>query len=743
MRRLLILSNRLLVTVTEENGKILVNPSSGGLITGLGAYLSTLQNADYLWIGWPGGSAYSDEGAVKDILSRDYNCVPVFVEEKAMDRFYGGFCNKTIWPLFHYFPQLTVYEEKMWENYKEVNVVFARALVDIYRPGDVIWVQDYHLMLAPGLIRQELPDAAIGFFLHVPFPSYEMFRLLPRKWGKEILSGLLAADLIGFHTYEYTQHFLRCVLRILGYSHDLGVLALEDKLAKAATFPMGIDFAKYNKAVDLGGVKKERSALRESLRQLKVIFSVDRQDYTKGILKRLEGYELFLRDNPQWHRKVVLIMVVVPSRIGLEYYQKEKDVINQLVGRINGDYGNIHWTPVIYQYKAVPFEQLVALYNLSDVGLVTPLRDGMNLVAKEYVAARKERKGVLILSENAGAAAELGEALIINPNSREEIAEAIRSALEMPENEQAKRVATMQEKLKKHDVIDWARSFLEELENMKEEEKKYRTAPLDGEELQGLFERFQGAGKKVLFLDYDGTLVPFADKPSDAAPGKRLRRIIRALSRVPETDVVIISGRNRRDLEGWYGGLGIALVAEHGVWIRRPGEEWLMPKPLENGWKPGIIKILKNYRDRLPESFIEEKDYSLVWHFSNSDDALSELRIREFVDDMVQFTARNEIEVLKGRRSVELKCSGVSKGEAAKFLLADRKYDFIMAAGDDDTDESLFQALPQGSYTIKVGRQRSFAEFHLGSSADLLDILRRMTGVRKGLLRRIWEYFRR
>ncbi len=741
--RLLIVSNRLQITVTENNNSLNILPSSGGLVSGMGAYLNSLDKGEYLWIGWPGSASYTDPDRVFDELYQKYHSLPVFIDEATMDHFYNGFCNKTIWPLFHYFPVLTIYDEKMWENYKEVNTRFAEEVVKVIQPGDVVWIHDYHFMLMPKLIKEKIPDVSLGFFLHVPFPSYEIFRLLPRKWAKEILEGLLDADLIGFHTYDYSQYFLRCVLRILGYNHNLGLIRLPHKLTKVDTFPMGIDYEKYNDAVNLSSVKKEKAILKKKLQNMKIIFSVDRQDYTKGIINRLEGFELFLKKNPRWHGKVQLIMIVVPSRIGVEDYQKAKDVINQIIGNINGVFGNIHWTPIIYQYKAISFEQLIALYNVSDVGLVTPLRDGMNLVAKEYIAAQKEKRGVLILSEMAGAAMELGEAVIINPNNREEIAEGIKTALEMPSAEQARRIGAMQERLKKYDTKKWAINYLEELEKVVEEQKKYGTLLLEGRELDHLLDSYRNANRKILFLDYDGTLVPFAKNPSDAVPDRKVLNIVRMLSRSADVDLVIISGRNKRDLQEWYGKFDVTLVAEHGVWLKRPREDWAMAKQLKNDWKTKIIQILETYKSRLPKSFIEEKEYSVVWHFRNSDSSHSGLRVKEFVDDMVQFTARNEIEILMGNKVVEIKCSGISKGETAKILLAEHNYDFIMAAGDDETDESLFQILPEGSFTVKIGRQKSYADYYLHSSNELVNILDEFIDYKREFFQNIMDFFKK
>jgi trehalose 6-phosphate synthase/phosphatase len=740
--RLVIVSNRLQVTVTEKNNSVDFIPSSGGLITGIGSYFASLSDPNYLWIGWPGSSSYTDPENIKKELLENYHSWPVFVEEKSMDLFYNGFCNKVLWPLFHYFPRLVVYDEEMWETYRKVNSLFADEVVKIIRPDDVIWIHDYHLMLLPKLIRAKFPSVSIGFFLHIPFPSYEIFRLLPRKWGKEILNGLLDADLVGFHTYDYTQYFLRCVLRILGHNHQMGMMTLEHKLTKADTFPMGIDFNKYNSAVNLENVKKEKNKLKKGLQDLKIIFSVDRQDYTKGILNRLEGYELFLKNNPSWRQKVVLVMIIVPSRIGIEDYQEAKNMINQIIGKINGDYGDIHWTPVIYQYKSIPFKKLIALYNISDVGLVTPLRDGMNLVAKEYVAACKEKRGVLILSEMAGAAMELGDAIIINPNHREEIAEAIKKALELPIEDQERRISNMQDWLKKHDVNRWATSFLDGLKDVKEEQKKYGTVPLKGPILDGMLEQYRKSQNKILLLDYDGTLVPIKKTPAEASPDKKLRKIIKTLSKIPDLDLVIISGRNKNDLQSWYGKYNLTLVAEHGVWLKKPGKEWKMTKALNNSWKLGILRILENYQGRLPRSFIEEKEYSLVWHHRNSDPEQSELRVKEFVDNIDQFTAQNDIVVMAGKKIVEIKCSGISKGEIGGKLLEDKKYEFIMAAGDDDTDESLFQVLPPGSFTIKIGKQKSYAEYYLDSDSELLNVLEEMAPNKKGIFKHIFDFIK-
>ena len=405
-------------------------------MTGLASFRESRQQtaalpAEHLWVGWPGSNIERSlqEEVVREALAR-FQSYPVFLTEEQMEQFYLGFCNATIWPLFHYFPSYTVYQQPFWEQYKQINQLFADALQSILRPDDVVWVHDYHLMLLPRLLKANQPHLSVGFFLHIPFPSFEVFRMLPGEWRRDILEGLLGADLIGFHTYEYTRHFLQSVLRILGYEYHMSQVLALDHAVRVDTFPMGIDVEKFAGASKNADTEKEIRELKNTLNGVKSILSVDRLDYSKGISNRLEGYELFLESYPEYHGKVALLMVVVPSRIGVVQYDLMKRQIEELVGKINGRFGRVGWTPVVYQYRHVPFSSLAALYAVSDVCLVTPLRDGMNLVAKEYVATTGDG-GVLILSEMAGAAKELPEAIIINPNNRAEIASALKEALQM------------------------------------------------------------------------------------------------------------------------------------------------------------------------------------------------------------------------------------------------------------------------------------------------------------------------
>jgi trehalose 6-phosphate synthase/phosphatase len=738
--RLLVISNRLPITVTKKEGQLVFQESAGGLVSGISAYLDCLKQSspqctirigqkpdaktDYIWVGWPGISVEEKEKEELRALSLNrYQAYPVFLAEEEMDKFYHGFCNKTIWPLFHYFTSYALYDEDYWTNYKRVNEIFCDEVLKIIKPEDTLWIHDYHLMLLPRLIRKKMPIVPIGFFLHIPFPSFEVFRLLPGKWRQEILEGLLGADLVGFHTHEYTQYFLRCVLRILGYDHDLGKIIIDDRMMKAETLPMGIDFKKFYNAVSSPEVQKERNQLKKTLNNLKTIISIDRLDYTKGIINRLQGFETFLEKNPQWLKKVVLLLVLVPSRIGVEQYQDMKKQIDELIGKINGKFGSLDWMPIIYQYKFISFQPLVALYSMSDVALITPLRDGMNLIAKEYLATRTDKTGVLILSEMAGAADELGEALIINPNNREEIAEAIKTALEMDKTEQKERNQVMQDRLANYDVIRWANDFILELFSVQEQQKIFTLRLLEESIQEQLWQDYKKANRRIILLDYDGTLVPFFKEPAQAAPSAEILKILESLSLDPKNDVILISGRDKATLLNWFGKLDIGLVAEHGVWLKEKNQDWQLIKPLKNDWKPQILPILRTYADRLPGSFLEEKEYSLVWHYRKADPELAAVRAKELVDEMVNFTANIDIQILQGNKVVEVRNAGINKGTAGMHFLAKNQYDFILAIGDDWTDEDLFKVLPKTAYSIRVGFTPSYAKYNLRNYREALDFL--------------------
>lgn len=726
MGRLFVVANRLPFSISKKTGEFSFRPSPGGLATGLSSLPDSLER---FWIGWPGITSEkltaNDKEQIKEKLAAA-NCHPIYLSRKQLDSYYLGFCNKTIWPLFHYFPERTVYEIRYWKSYKQVNHHFCEEVLKVVQPGDYVWVHDYQLMLLPQLLRQKLSDIEIGYFLHIPWPSFELFRLLP--WREEILNGLLGADLIGFHTYDYVRHFLSSVCRLVGLEHAMGELMVDNRVTKVDAFPMGINYQKYSQAMSKNAVKKEAEKIRQRVPAHKMILSVDRLDYTKGIVQRLEAFDLFLSQNPEYKGKVTLIMVAVPSRSGVEDYRILRNNLERLVGRVNGEHGTIGYMPVWYLYRFLPFNRLSALYNVADVCLVTPLRDGMNLIAKEFVASKSDGKGVLIVSEMTGAASELGEALIVNANDKASIVAAIKESLQMLEDEQIERNRGMQERLRRYDVCRWSSDFLNALTEIKKTQEEVSVRKLSQAVRQKLINDYTRGRKRLLLLDYDGTLVGFQGKPARAGPDEEIASLLRVLSNNSNNCVVVISGRDKENLEKWLGSLNVGLVAEHGAWVKQMDSDWQCMEPLNDDWKNSIRPILEVFSDRTPGSSVEEKDFSLVWHYRRASRELAHVREHELRDAITNMTANLDVGTFEGSKILEIRKLGVNKGRAAEFWLAKDEWDFIMAAGDDYTDEEMFAVLSDETYSIKVGMGVSKARYNVDSVREVRSLLRELAG---------------
>jgi trehalose 6-phosphate synthase/phosphatase len=437
----------------------------------------------------------------------------------------------------------------------------------------------------------------------------------------------------------------------------------------------------------------------------------------------LQGFEAMLEMNPEWRGKVTLIMLVVPSRIGIADYEGMKKRIEEFVGKINGRFGTIGWTPIRYQYRSLPFQSLVAMYAVSHVALVTPLRDGMNLVAKEYVAARHDKTGVLVLSEMAGASKELPEAIIINPNHRQEIADALKTALEMPAEEQMRRNAIMQSRLRQYDVNRWAMDFLVDLISTAPANEESRVQWLEVSARRALIEEYRESARRLLIFDYDGTLVPFAASPELATPPLSLLRILRSLATNARNEVLVATGRDRRTLDQWFNGFPMSLAAEHGAWLKERNGDWKMQQQLLVDWKQRLLPILEMYADRVPGAFVEEKEFSLVWHYRIADPEQARVAARELSDHLVVFTANIDLQVLRGNKAIEIRHAAINKGIAVQAWMSKTQFDFILAIGDDSTDEDMFAALPQWAYSFRVGARRTRARFRLRSPEEVVQFL--------------------
>jgi len=579
-------------------------------------------------------------------------------------------------------------------------------------------------MLLPKLIREILPQATIGFFLHTPFPSFELFRLFP--WRTSILEGILGADLVGFHTYDYVRYFLDSVHRILGYEHTFGQLTPGNRVVKVDAFPMGIDYDRFARTAHDADVQKEMNRIRKKVGKRKMILSVDRLDYTKGIVQRLEAFDLFLRNNSKYRKRITFILVAVPSRTKVEHYRLLKRQLDELVGRINGKYGTIDWIPVWYLYRSLPFHKLVALYSVADIILVTPLRDGMNLIAKEFIATKNDGRGVLILSEMAGAAQELGEALIVNPNDKEELMKALEYALTMPVKEQRARNRILQKRLQRYNVTRWAQDFMDGLSAAKKLQQERNAGKLVAGIRKNLVDDYVKSAYRLILLDYDGTLVPFRERPQKARPDTELLTLLQALAQHPQNEVVIISGRSKGTLDQWFGDLTVDLVGEHGAWIKEKETAWQIIEPLKKEWKEQIRPTLELYVDRTPASFIEEKEFSLIWHYRKVDPELASVRTKELENLLLHITTNLPLEVVKGNKVIEVKNTGIHKGRAVLHWISKKKWDFILAIGDDVTDEDMFAVLPESAHSVKVGLETSQAKFNVDSVTDVRLLLKQL-----------------
>lgn len=713
-----IISNRLPVKIIEKDNEYIFTPSEGGLATGLGDVYKT---GNSIWIGWPGIEVPEErQQEVIDKLS-DLNLYPVFLTQDEINLYYEGFSNEVLWPVFHYLVTYAHYEQSYWDCYKSVNEKFAAAALKVLSKKDKIWIQDYQLLLLSGILRDKLPESTIGFFQHIPFPSYEIFRLIP--WRVELLNGMLGADLIGFHTYDDVRHFLSTATRLLPVNSSANILNSNERQIVVEAFPMGIDFEKFSNLTAFNDVQREVEYFRAGKEDMKVILSIDRLDYSKGILERLKALELLLQTHPEYINKIELYMIVVPSRDTVPQYRDLKEQIDQFVGNLNARYRSINWIPVNYFYRSFPIEVLSALYSTSDICLVTPMRDGMNLVSKEYVASRNNNDGVLILSEMAGASKELTDAIIVNPNNMGDIMEAIVMALKMPLEEQQIRMKAMRDIVEKFNVKHWVNNFILRLNEVKDSQHSLLTKHAVNLINENITKRYHETDKRVLFLDYDGTLVDFAGNIDDASPDEELYSLIEKLTADASNSVVIISGRRNETLENWFGHLKVDLIAEHGAWQKAHGDKWNCLPLLTDQWKQEMKAILETYTDRTPGSFIEEKSFSLVWHYRKAEEGLGDLRANEIVSHLKILAADKGLQLMPGNKVIEFKNMEVNKGKAALNWLYGKRPDFILALGDDHTDEDIFKALPDDAFTIKVGNNISEAKYYLNDYNEVRKLL--------------------
>lgn len=727
MSQVIIVSNRLPVSVKKQDGKLEFYPSLGGLATGLSSYAKDKRNT---WIGWPGIASdeltkHDREKIVEELAK--HNCRPVFLKQKQIDEFYNGYSNAVLWPLFHslrFKEKSAAITRRWWEAYRKVNQEFAEAALNQSETGGRIWIHDYQLMLVPEMMRQGRHDITVGFFLHIPFPPAKTFARLNQH--KKLLSGILGADLAGFHTADYVNNFLDSCLEEGLATSQSNMLTLPDHTVRVGDFPMGIDYEKYSQAAKSKEVKNAIKKYKQRYKKLRVIVSVDRLDPSKGLVERLEAYRSFLKANPKQHGKIVFSMVVAPSRTDVAAYKNLARKLDSLVAEVNKKYGTPDWQPVDYINVSTPFEEVTALFQIADVAFIAPLRDGMNLVAKEFIATQ-HRSGVLILSETAGAAQELPDALLVNPRRPQELVDALEQALKMRKRELRSRMRRMQQQLSANTVQDWAKNFVSTLQKPVPNTPRLRTWTLRERQRKLLLSDFSESKRRLLLLDYDGSLVPFTDHYEDTAPPDSLVKLLQDLCDNPLNDVVMISGRNASDLEKWFGQLPISLVAEHGASLKKAGNKnWQKLEKPEVEWQDTLLPILEKYARLTPKARVEVKPHTLVWHYRASPPYYAQKYAVTIKRVLKPFLKKAGLEIMQGNKILEIKNPQISKGKAAQRWL-DTYYDFILGIGDDATDEELFEALPETAYSIKVGHGRTAARFRLNSHREVIALLRKLT----------------
>ncbi len=722
MSRLLLVSNRLPVTLRTEGDTVRLVRSSGGLVAGLGPIHDSRNG---LWIGTLG---MNPEPGFEQQLE-EQRLVVVNADPQDLRRHYEGYSNGTLWPLFHYLMETVDYDVEDFAAYQRVNAAFADTVVEHYQPGDQIWVHDYQLLLLPRMLRERIPDATVGFFLHIPFPSSEVFRLLPKN--DEILRGILGANLIGLHTYDYGRHLVSSFGRVLGVDFDEDWHA-RDFVSRVGVFPLGIDVETFQKRARSPKIEERMHQISEDVRERTLILGVDRMDYTKGIPLRLRAFERLLELREDLQGKVNLVQLAVPSRETVQSYIELKEEVDRLVGSINGRYGAAGYSPVNYLYRSVSPEELVAMYRAADVMLVTPIRDGMNLVAKEYVASRVADDGVLILSEFAGAAAEMGEAFLHNPWDIDGTAAVMQTAIESSASERAQRMRMLRRRVRQNDIHRWVNRYLKALDSVGEElahDIISETTPERGLWQGELRRRFRDAARALLVLDYDGTLSELRPNPEDAAPTSELIELLRRLAEKDRHYLVISSGRDPETLESWLGDLPVAIVAEHGLKWKLSGEWEDLAKGLDTSWMESTREVLDDYTSRLPGSFVETKNATLVWHYRKALPGFGEWLARDVAAHLREVMANAPVEIQRGHKIVEIRPQGIGKGAALRRILDGHgPYDMVAVIGDDRTDEDMFAEVPEGGMSIKVGREPTHAMHRIANPKAVRQLLKSLIG---------------
>lgn len=722
--RMILVSNRLPVTVEKlANGDFKFKKSAGGLTSGL---REIYQDADCLWVGHCG--IYANDPGYKDLKQRlaQERLITVDLLENQYHAYYNGASNNEIWPLFHYFPGALETHPENWPAYNAVNQTFADAVLSIAEPGNQIWVHDYQLMLLPALLRQANPDLAIAYFHHIPFPSSELFRILQTR--TEILEGLLGADLIGFHTYDYVRHFLTSITRILGCHTHLDEISHQGRRIKVVAQPLGVDVNMIRQSSENYIEQKDVMRLAQEIGDRTVLLSIDRLDYTKGIPERLLAYRQLLQQYPEHVGNITFIQICVPTRTSIPSYIDLRTKVEQLVGQINGEFGAPGYSPVQYLYRSFSQDEIIAFYKLARVAIVTPLRDGLNLVCKEYVAARDDDDGVLILSEMAGAAAEMGEALLINPYHINQFTQALHTGLTMNAADRHHRLVQLRKRIIEFDNMAWLRAFIQHWGDAVKR-NHIHSIPLRNGAYTHLLKKIELAPRCFIFLDYEGSLIPASTRLEKEPPNAACIQLFKALGASSRIVLTLITHRSKDFCTNHLAMFPMHIIAEHGAFIQIKNENhWEAPYGLDEFYliEPEIIRLLERYTQHVPGSYIERKQFSVTWHYHRADSIFGSAQARDLSAAIAQLLENTLFGIYHHNKILEIRPLVANKAYAAEKILHHgqcRSEDLLITIGDDETDEDLYKLHPHQNIAIHVGAPNLLAQYHLRSPSETQRLL--------------------
>lgn len=703
-KNIFIVSNRLPITIVRFEDGFKITRSSGGLATAL---QSVFQQQNSRWIGWPGIIAQTKEEEEQIIkLLKPLRCIPVFLTQAELDGYYNGFSNAILWPLFHYHPGHCVFEQEYWETYKQVNIKFSSSINRHTKESDFVWIHDYQLMLTPSYVNRPY----MSYFHHIHFPSVEVFGIIP--WRTELLEAVYKCKHLVFQTEQDCNNFKLAYNRFAANHLKNNT---SDTSHKISFHPISIDAQEFSLTAETENVKQLARKITLAFEPQKIILSVDRLDYSKGVLERLIAFKELLEDYPHYRNKIALVMIVVPSRTNVPSYEKHKRKVDELVGNINAMFATPEWHPINYYYQNFDREALCAYYAAADVCLITSLRDGLNLVSKEYVACRNSSTGILILSEMAGAAQELKFALKVHPYDSAQIKEAVNYALSINKQEESARMESLRTQVFNNTIFDWVKRIFEEIFCLYPELSTSCEQKLNAQLINILTSEFKQAQKRYILLDYDGCLRDLEPHPELATPTSEIHKLLDKLTLLPDTEVFLVSGRSMTDMENWFGKSGVNIIAEHGAWYKKHLTEWVDLRPDVSINKELFLSLLIQYAQRIPNSFIEEKSTGYCLHFRESKPKDVSLYLDQLVSDFCNFIKSNNLpyRCTVSPTQFEVHPLGCNKGKALQRIISFEENSFILAAGDDDTDEDMFEVLPTAAFTIKIGRKETCAKIRV------------------------------